>query len=76
MHFLRGEGTDIRPREESAGTEDGGLGTDPVNGSQLILPGRSLPGHARTDPAVLADTLWGMHTKGGGFRHFADDLDA
>jgi NADP-dependent 3-hydroxy acid dehydrogenase YdfG len=26
--------------------------------------------------ATLADTLWAMHTEGGGSRRFADDLDA
>jgi hypothetical protein len=52
------------------------LAVEGIHVGQLIIPGAITPGHHRTDPAVLADTLWAMHTGGGGFRRFADDLDA
>ncbi|MFH8582631.1 dehydrogenase, partial [Streptomyces zaomyceticus] len=43
---------------------------------QLVIPGAITPGHVRKDPAVLAETLWGMHRERHGFRHYADDLDS
>ena len=52
------------------------LAVEGIHVGQLIIPGAITPGHPRTDPAVLADTRWAMHTEGGGFRRFADDLDA
>ncbi|TLS43552.1 SDR family NAD(P)-dependent oxidoreductase [Streptomyces montanus] len=47
-----------------------------IHVAQLIIPGAIVPGHHRKDPAVLAETLWGMHRDRQGFRHFADDLDS
>jgi NADP-dependent 3-hydroxy acid dehydrogenase YdfG len=52
------------------------LAHEGIHVGQLIIRGAIQPGHPRTDPAVLADTLWAMHTDGGVFRHFADDPDA
>ncbi len=52
------------------------LADEGIHVGQLIIPGAITPGHARNDPSVLADTLWAMHTEGGGSRRFADDLDA
>jgi short-subunit dehydrogenase len=52
------------------------LAGEGIHVAQLIIPGEIIPGHARKDPAVLADVLWGLHQDRHGFRHFADDLDA
>ncbi len=52
------------------------LAAERIHVGQLVIPGAITPGHPRNDPAVLADTLWAMHTDGGGFRGFAEDLDA
>ena len=52
------------------------LADEGIHVGQLIIPGAIAAGHPRTDPAVLADTLWAMHTDRDGFRRFADDLDA
>ncbi|MEH0637161.1 SDR family NAD(P)-dependent oxidoreductase [Streptomyces bottropensis] len=52
------------------------LAGEGIHVAQLVVPGAIVPGHPRKDPAVLADTLWGIHRDRHGFRHFADDLDA
>ncbi|MFJ6658929.1 SDR family NAD(P)-dependent oxidoreductase [Streptomyces sp. NPDC091377] len=52
------------------------LAADGIHVAQLVIPGAIVPGHPRKDPAVLADTLWRLHTERHGFRHFADDLNA
>jgi len=52
------------------------LGGEGIHVAQLIVPGAIVPGHPRKDPAVLADTLWGLHQDRQGFRHFADELDS
>ncbi len=52
------------------------LAPEGVHVAQLVIPGAITPGHARKDPAVLAEMLWGMHRERHGFRHFADDLDS
>ena len=82
-------GTAVVPHPDRAGTSvafaaesaDGHLRHDThaaegVHVAQLVVPGAIVPGHPRKDPAVLADTLWGIHRDRHGFRHFADDLDA
>ncbi|MFF4113747.1 SDR family NAD(P)-dependent oxidoreductase [Streptomyces sp. NPDC001714] len=51
------------------------LAEEGIHVAQLIIPGAIVAGHARKDPAVLADVLWGMHRDRHGFRHYADDLD-
>ncbi|MGW3358291.1 SDR family NAD(P)-dependent oxidoreductase [Streptomyces bungoensis] len=51
------------------------LAPEGIHVAQLIIPGAITPGHARKDPAVLAEVLWGMHRDRRGFRHYADDLD-
>ncbi|MEV7689455.1 SDR family NAD(P)-dependent oxidoreductase [Streptomyces bungoensis] len=51
------------------------LAPEGIHVAQLIIPGSITPGHARKDPAVLAEVLWGMHRDRRGFRHYADDLD-
>ncbi|MPY61148.1 SDR family NAD(P)-dependent oxidoreductase [Streptomyces spongiae] len=50
------------------------LGAEGIHVAQLVIPGAIVPGHHRKDPAVLAETLWGIHRHRHGFRHFADDL--
>ncbi|GGN48952.1 oxidoreductase [Streptomyces albiflavescens] len=50
------------------------LAAEGIHVAQLIIPGEIVPGHARKDPAVLADTLWRLHQDRHGFRSFADDL--
>jgi short-subunit dehydrogenase len=52
------------------------LAREGIHVAQLVIPGAITPGHARKDPAVLAETLWRMHRDRRGFRHYADDLDA
>ncbi|WP_189953217.1 SDR family NAD(P)-dependent oxidoreductase [Streptomyces alanosinicus] len=52
------------------------LAGEGIHVAQLVIPGAITPGHARKDPAALAETLWGLHQDRHGFRHFADDLDA
>ncbi|WNV73854.1 SDR family oxidoreductase [Geodermatophilus sp. DSM 44513] len=52
------------------------LAAEGVHVGQLVIPGAITPGHPRKDPAVLADTLWAMHTGRDGFRRLAEDLDA
>ncbi|SOD85064.1 SDR family NAD(P)-dependent oxidoreductase [Streptomyces sp. Ag109_G2-15] len=52
------------------------LAPEGIHVAQLVIPGAITPGHVRKDPAVLADTLWGMHRDRHGFRHYADNLDA
>ncbi|TQN42494.1 short-subunit dehydrogenase [Blastococcus colisei] len=82
-------GSAVRPNPQVAGTSIAFAGesayaqmlhevlaVEGVHVGQLIIAGAITPGHPRTDPAVLADTLWAMHTERDGFRHFADDLDA
>jgi NAD(P)-dependent dehydrogenase (short-subunit alcohol dehydrogenase family) len=86
--FVNG-GSAVRPNPQVAGTSIAFAGesayaqmlhevlaVEGVHVGQLIIPGAITPGHPRNDPAVLADTLWAMHTERDGFRHFADDLDA
>jgi short-subunit dehydrogenase len=86
--FING-GSAVRPTAKFAGTSiafaaesayarmiHDELKADGIHVGQLIIPGAIVAGHERKDPAVLADTLWEMHTSHGEFRVFADDLDA
>ncbi|MFF7354927.1 MULTISPECIES: SDR family NAD(P)-dependent oxidoreductase [Streptomyces] len=81
-------GTAVVPHPERAGTSIAfaaetayghllheRLAPEGIHVAQLVIPGAITLGHARKDPAVLAETLWGMHRDRHGFRHFADDLD-
>ncbi|MBW8798004.1 MAG: SDR family NAD(P)-dependent oxidoreductase [Streptomyces sp.] len=52
------------------------LAGEGIHVAQLVIPGAIVAGHPRKDPAVLADTLWGMHRDRHGFRHYADDLES
>ncbi|MEU0004129.1 SDR family NAD(P)-dependent oxidoreductase [Streptomyces sp. NPDC006314] len=52
------------------------LAGEGIHVAQLVIPGAIVAGHARKDPAALAETLWGMHRERHGFRHYADDLDS
>jgi short-subunit dehydrogenase len=52
------------------------LAAEGIHVAQLVIPGAIVAGHARKDPAALAQTLWGMHQERHGFRHYADDLDS
>jgi len=45
------------------------LGEEGIQVSQLIIPGKIVPGSPDKDPAVLADLLWGLHTERDRFRH-------
>ncbi|MER5525141.1 SDR family NAD(P)-dependent oxidoreductase [Streptomyces sp. NPDC002677] len=51
------------------------LAGEGIHVAQLVIPGAIVTGHARKDPAVLADALWAIHRDRHGFRHYADDLD-
>ncbi|MGW6930777.1 SDR family NAD(P)-dependent oxidoreductase [Lentzea sp. NPDC054927] len=50
------------------------LAGEGIQVGQLIIPGAIRPGHPTHDPAVLADTLWHLHTHPCQFRIFAEDL--
>ncbi|MES4886877.1 SDR family NAD(P)-dependent oxidoreductase [Streptomyces sp. NPDC096012] len=52
------------------------LADEGIHVAQLVIPGAIVAGHPRKDPAVLAESLWGMHRNRHGFRHYADDLDS
>jgi short-subunit dehydrogenase len=82
-------GTSVVPHPDRAGTSvafaaesayghllHDALAGEGIHVAQLVVPGAIVAGHPRKDPAVLADTLWGLHRDRHGFRHFADDLDA
>jgi short-subunit dehydrogenase len=86
--FING-GSAVRPTAKFAGTSvsfaaesayaqmiHDELKPENIHVGQLIIPGAIIAGHERKDPAVLADTLWDMHSSRGPFRVFADDLDA
>ncbi|MFC8823851.1 SDR family NAD(P)-dependent oxidoreductase [Streptomyces sp. NPDC057137] len=86
--FING-GTAVQPQPERAGTSiafaaesayahmlHDALAGDRIHAAQLIIPGAITPGHPRKDPAVLADTLWGMHQDRTEFRRYAEPLDA
>ncbi|MEU5308022.1 SDR family NAD(P)-dependent oxidoreductase [Streptomyces sp. NPDC021562] len=86
--FVNG-GTAVIPHPDRAGTSvafaaesayghllHDRLAGEGVHVGQLVVPGAIVPGHPRKDPAVLAETLWGMHRDRHGFRHYADDLES
>ena len=86
--FVNG-GSGARPNPQVAGTSiafagEGAyakmmhdlLAPENLHVGQLIIPGAITPGHPKNDPAVLADTLWGMHTHRDTFRVYADEFDA
>jgi hypothetical protein len=52
------------------------LAVDRIHVAQLIIPGAIERGHPRKNPAVLSETLWGLHAERDGFRHLADSLDS
>ncbi|MEV7033912.1 SDR family NAD(P)-dependent oxidoreductase [Streptomyces sp. NPDC093272] len=81
-------GTAVIPHPDRAGTSvafaaesayghllHDALAGEGIHVAQLVIPGAIVEGHARKDPAVLADTLWAIHRDRHGFRHYADDLD-
>lgn len=85
--FVNG-GSGARPNAQVAGTSiafagEGAyaimlhdvLASENVHVGQLIIPGAITPGHPTNDPAILADTLWGMHTRRDTFRVFTEALD-
>ncbi|MEU1337801.1 SDR family NAD(P)-dependent oxidoreductase [Streptomyces sp. NPDC090075] len=85
--FVNG-GTAVIPHPDRAGTSiafaaesayghllHDRLAGEGIHVAQLVIPGAIVAGHARKDPAVLADTLWEMHRDRHGFRHYADDLE-
>ena len=45
------------------------LGEEGIQVSQLIIPGKIVPGDPEKDPAVLAGLLWDLHTRRDRFRH-------
>ena len=84
--FVNG-GSGARPNPKVAGTSiafagEGAyasmlhtaLAPENVHVGQLIIPGGITPGHPTHDPAVLADTLWTMHTTRNTFRVFAEPM--
>ncbi|MFD4604476.1 SDR family NAD(P)-dependent oxidoreductase [Streptomyces sp. NPDC058464] len=86
--FVNG-GTAVIPHPDRAGTSiafaaesayghllHDRLAEEGIHVAQLVIPGAIVAGHARKDPAVLADTLWAMHRDRHGFRHYADDLES
>lgn len=86
--FING-GTAVQPHPDRAGTSiafaaesayaqmlHDALADEHIHAAQLIIPGAIAPGDPRKDPAVLADTLWGMHRERTEFRHYAEPLSA
>lgn len=86
--FING-GTAVQPHPDRAGTSiafaaesayaqmlHAALADEHIHAAQLIIPGAITPGDPRKDPAVLADTLWGMHRDRTEFRHYAEPLGA
>ncbi|MEV5953016.1 SDR family NAD(P)-dependent oxidoreductase [Streptomyces sp. NPDC051987] len=86
--FVNG-GTAVIPHPDRAGTSiafaaesayghllHDRLAAEGIHVAQLVVPGAIVAGHPRKDPAVLADTLWAMHSDRHGFRHYADDLES
>ncbi|GGW54061.1 short-chain dehydrogenase [Streptomyces lucensis JCM 4490] len=86
--FVNG-GTAAVPRPERAGTSiafaaesayghllHDRLAGEGIHVAQLVIPGAIVAGHARKDPAALAETLWRLHRERRGYRHYADDLDS
>lgn len=85
--FING-GTAVQPHPDRAGTSIAfagesayarmlydALADEDIHAAQLVIPGAITPGHPRKDPAVLADTLWGMHRDRAEFRHYAEPLE-
>ncbi|MFD3520119.1 SDR family NAD(P)-dependent oxidoreductase [Streptomyces sp. NPDC058653] len=85
--FING-GTAVQPHPDRAGTSiafagesayarmlHDALASENIHAAQLVIPGAITPGHPRKDPAVLADTLWGMYRERGEFRHYAEPLE-
>lgn len=50
------------------------LAPEAIHVAQLVVPGAIEPGHPRSAPDVLADTLWAMHSQPGDFRVLADRM--
>jgi NADP-dependent 3-hydroxy acid dehydrogenase YdfG len=86
--FVNG-GSGARPNPKVAGTSIAFAGEsayasmlhdtlagEGIQVGQLIVPGAIQPGHPTHDPAVLADTLWHLHTYPEQFRVFAEELPA
>jgi short-subunit dehydrogenase len=86
--FVNG-GTAVVPRAALAGTSiafaaesayarllHDALADENIHAAQLIIPGAITPGDPKSDPAVLARTLWTMHQDRKEFRHFADSLES
>jgi NADP-dependent 3-hydroxy acid dehydrogenase YdfG len=80
-------GTSVRPRPDFAGTSvafpaESALGQmlhttladEGIQVRQLVVPGAIQPGDPDTDPDVLANRLWDLHTQPGEFRAFATPM--
>jgi NAD(P)-dependent dehydrogenase (short-subunit alcohol dehydrogenase family) len=80
-------GTSVRPKPDYAGTSvafaaESALGQmlhtrladENIRVHQLVVPGAIQPGDHDTDPEVLADRLWRLHTQAGEFRTFATPM--
>ncbi|MFJ9683620.1 SDR family NAD(P)-dependent oxidoreductase [Streptomyces sp. NPDC101194] len=85
--FVNG-GSAVQPHPERAGTSiafaaesayarmlHATLAPEGVHVAQLIIPGAITPADPHTDPGLLADTLFNLHTERGGFRHYASPLE-
>lgn len=74
QHFA---GTSIAFAGETAYIEalNQALKDEPIYVGQIIIPGAIIPGDERKDPAVIADTLWRMHTERTQLRVFATELE-
>jgi NADP-dependent 3-hydroxy acid dehydrogenase YdfG len=84
--FVNG-GSGARPNGKVAGTSiafagEGAFGRmlhdavaeDGIRVGQLIIPGAIEAGHPTNDPAVLASTLWDLHSNPGEFRVYAEPI--
>ncbi|MET7320639.1 SDR family NAD(P)-dependent oxidoreductase [Streptomyces sp. NPDC005549] len=84
--FVNG-GSAVRPHRDRAGTSiafagesayaamlHDALAAENIHAAQLIVPGAISPNSARSNPSVLAERLYALHTDRDGFRHYAEPM--
>ncbi|MET8274685.1 SDR family NAD(P)-dependent oxidoreductase [Streptomyces sp. NPDC079189] len=84
--FVNG-GSAVRPHPDRAGTSiafagesayaamlHDALAGESIHAAQLIVPGAINPDSERSNPSVLAERLYALHTDQDGFRHYAEPM--
>ncbi|WP_435134861.1 SDR family NAD(P)-dependent oxidoreductase [Actinacidiphila sp. bgisy144] len=85
--FVNG-GSAVQPHPQRAGTSiafaaesayahmlHDALAGEHIHVAQLIIPGAITPGDEHADPDRLARTLWTLHERRDGFRHYAAPIN-